>query len=108
YIGIEGFAKGFRSKSRYSENASILSTLAAPFPFNGPNNLNLRMSETSRLRTAELGADLRPGFLVTSETLLYGRMGFGINRSTLVSHTGFAVNNTFLNIPLKSQNDNLM
>ena len=65
----------------------------------------------SKLQNGEFGADFRPGFMMDTNTMLYGRIGVAFNRATLKTSNTFVFNNlgdsiTYVSPFYKTKNHN--
>ena len=99
YIGAEIFVKGSHYKAKTSSNALFAlnvdafaevesTTLAAPVSdFDVEASVDAPYTVSSSMRTklnpVEFGIDLRPGVLLTCDSLLYGRVGVAFNKLRL-------------------------
>ena len=101
YIGAEIFVKGANFKTRSSNSDSSGSRLiindgnVLPGPgaaWFGSNTTQSLSSDTHiKLNPIEFGIDLRPGVLLTCDTLLYGRVGVTWNKISVRTDSSASV-----------------
>lgn len=84
YLGVEAFIKLANYKMNYAASTTATKTAGG-----GSYTLtdNLATASEVKLNPLEFGIDLRPGVLVTPNTLLFGRLGVAFNKLTLNSTT---------------------
>jgi opacity protein-like surface antigen len=61
-------------------------------PFDDEDSEYIATTTISKLRNSEFGIDFRPGFMMDTNTMLYGRLGLAFNRATLKSSNTFVFN----------------
>lgn len=92
FLGIEAFAdisngnsveQHHQSHQFYQVNTTALS------------NIFLFTNTSASLDSAEFGADLRPGFFINKNTLLYGRLGVALNQLKVSSNDQLAFADIF-------------
>ncbi len=87
YLGVEGFIKGARAKVKTHD--IVRNTQLDTTGVLAPLNRRVVTDTQTKLKPWEFGVDLRPGVLLNSETLLYGRVGITWNKLSLVSTQNF-------------------
>lgn len=86
YIGGEVFFSGAKRSARYVQDQPGVVTSTDPFStttvfFNNPEIIKVKG------KNWEFGIDIRPGVLLTCDTLFYARLGFAPNRFRVTSFT---------------------
>lgn len=86
YLGLEGFVNG---SSHHSHTPTETTTLSDTDD-GVTETLTYSNRVRAKLHSAEVGIDLRPGYVLCKNTMLYGRVGVAYNRLTLSSDPTFS------------------
>ena len=87
------FLMAFEIAGNMGKRKNTLNNLAALQEPNGTaSTASLATSTTAKLKSGEFDFDLRPGFLIDTQTMLYGRVGGALNQLTLTSDNTFVFN----------------
>lgn len=99
YVSVEGFAKGAKARSKLFENNRLQTNFLS-----STSVLQIQTQTIAHLRTGEYGGDLRPGVLLSPESMLYGRIGAAFNKLSIQSVRQVITQNPNLNFPLSHRN----